>query len=171
MLGRSGWCYHLSPQLYGLTSAWWRRLCAVGSSLPASRRSRENTSKSCGVKCSETGEVCSVHWSIVTLRGQAASEAYRKEAAAREKLREDQQPSGVPGGFWLPRSVCWHSHSIDFFINPLSKCFSLPHSTDIRPAAAPSPPPTPRLPHLLPQPLLHCTSFWFSCSTLWSNVI
>lgn len=39
------------------------------------------------------------------------------------------------------------SYSIDFFINPLSKCFSLPHSTDISP-----PPPT---------------RSWFSCSTLW----
>lgn len=44
------------------------------------------------------------------------------------------------------------SYSIDFFINPLSKCFSLPH-TDISPT--PSPPPR----------------SWFSCSTLWSDLI
>lgn len=47
------------------------------------------------------------------------------------------------------------SYSIDFFINPLSKCFSLPHSSDISPTQSPTPPP--------------CS--WSSCSTLWSELI
>ena len=76
----------------------------------------------------------------MTLHGQVVSEAYRKDPAGQEGARihreaESQQPSRIPQRF-LAVSLCLLtlSYSIDFFINPLSKCFSLPHSTDISPS-------------------------------------
>lgn len=84
-------------------------------------------------------KVCSVHWSVATLHGQVVSEAHRKDPTGQEGARihreaESPQPKLNPQRF-LAVSLCLLtlSYSIDFFINPLSKCFSLPHSTDISP--------------------------------------
>ena len=98
--------------------------------------------------CGERGrKVCSVHWSVATLHGQVVSEAHRKDPTGQEGARihreaESPQPKLNPQRF-LAVSLCLLtlSYSIDFFINPLSKCFSLPHSTDISPTPLLPPPP------------------------------
>lgn len=62
--------------------------------------------------------VCSAHWSVVTLRGQVASEAYEEDSLG------GGGPSAIPGDFWLSRSVCWHSPtSLTFSLTPYQNVF------------------------------------------------
>lgn len=86
----------------------------------------------------------------------SVSEAYREDPTGKDWARtKARQRSSVPQRL-LAVSLCLLtlSYSIDFFINPLSKCFF--------------------------SPTLHwhwgCSFFppttsWFSCSTLWSDLI
>lgn len=61
--------------------------------------------------------------------------------------------------WFLPLSFCLLTlfYSIDFFINPLSKCFSLPYSTDVSPTPF-SPPPPPQDPGSAVPP---CGWIWY----------
>lgn len=75
----------------------------------------------------------------MTLHGQVVSEAYRKDPAegrgSEDSQRSSQSTAKLNPQRVLLVSLCLLtlSYSIDFFTNPLSKCFSLPHSTDISP--------------------------------------
>lgn len=83
-----------------------------------------------------------------------------QEGSNRARGSEDSQKGSTaelnPQRF-LAVSLCLLtlSYSIDFFINPLSKCFSLPHSTDI------SPTPHPPLPQVPGSAVPPCGQIWY----------
>lgn len=79
-------------------------------------------------------EVCSAQWSIVTPQGQVVSRAWWKDST-KQGGKDSRRARDSAANPQRLGAVSLHlltlSYSSDFFINPLSKCFPLPHSTDI----------------------------------------